>query len=49
MTCKGCMAKISLITAKKIGSKYYCPKCYNYIITTLKTGYKMPNEDKDKD
>lgn len=45
MICKGCMAKVPLIAAKKLGSRYYCPKCYEYIMTALKAGYKMSDED----
>lgn len=43
--CKRCTTKISLIAAKKLGSNFYCPKCYDYVMNSIRAGYKMPDED----
>ena len=33
--CAGCLAKVKVIEIKKIGKKYYCPTCQNFIFSTL--------------
>lgn len=39
--CAGCSAKPKISEVKKIGKKYYCQSCQDYIIKTLK-GEKDP-------
>lgn len=38
--CAGCLAKTKVSDIKRAGTKYYCPTCYSYIITSLKSKKK---------
>lgn len=40
IVCAGCLAKTKVSEIKRAGTKYYCPTCYSYIITSLKTKKK---------